>query len=556
MDLVKFCTYLNDLIAVGMICLGIWLFIKFRKGTILERLIITLLPLSVLVVLQTFLKRIFDLGIHYEWNYARLATTFAIKYGYQLYYLPGQGPIFSNQKGPFGYLVYLPATISNSPVLSIIISLIISILFFFLPIGWLFSKNGSNDLTVNLLSFAGFLWFCLLAAASPGLKESAFITHVDAPALGLGALACGVLYQRKTKSHTLVFVSSAVLAIFSVWAKQVMFPIVLALPIYVWLAKGRRAFISYCLCLTIVGLSISMIVLIIFNPKALFFQMFTHLSQVPWTGIEMNQNLFSTSLKVLYELLKNSLIAIIILGLYLIFQLLDWRNKIRFRGLIGCRSIQEFCQKNPWILPILVAIFMTPSSILAKIKYGGDINSFSFTIYFLLAGALLALVQSNLALKYLSQERAITCLPQGATIFLLLYFIYTSEPFNMKKSLKNINTIMQQKLPVQIAYDYAKKHPNTVYFPRLPIVTLMSEGKMYHFEYTVYERKLSGFPVSEQHFQAYIPDNLQQVIYCPSQEKNTYSETKLMKEQYFNHFSKKIEIEKLIGCEVYVSPTQ
>ena len=554
MDLVKLFTYLNYLIAVGMICLGIWLFIKFRKGTILERLIITLLPLSLLVVLQTFLNRIFVIAIHYEWNYARLATTFAIKYGYPLYYLPGQGPIFSNQKGPFGYLVYLPATISNSPVLSLVISLIISILFFSLPIGWLFSKNGSNNLTINLLSFAGFIWFCLLAAASPVLKESAFITHVDAPALGLGALACGVLYQRKTKSHTLVFVSSAVLAILSVWTKQIMFPILLALPIYVWLAKGRRAFIRYFLCLTIVGLTISMILLILFNPKALFFQMFTHLSQVPWEG--MSQGLFSTSLKVLYELFKNSLIAIIILGFYLIFQLLDWRNQIRFRGLISCRSMQEFCQNNPWILPILVAIFMTPSSIIARIKYGGDINSFSFTIYFLLAAALLALVQSNLVLKYLSQERVIAYFSQGATIFLLLYFIYTSEPFNIKSSLKNINTIMQQNLPVQIAYDYAKKHPNTVYFPRLPIVTLMSEGKMYHFEYTVYERKLSGFPVSEQHFQAYIPDNLQQVIYCPSQGENTYSETKLMKEQYFNHFSKKIEIDKLMGCEVYASPTQ
>src|SRR5262245_49376703 len=55
-----------------------------------------------------------------DWNGARLAPTFALLYGYRLYYPASEGPVLNNVYGPVGALAFLPATVFRTPTLAIL----------------------------------------------------------------------------------------------------------------------------------------------------------------------------------------------------------------------------------------------------------------------------------------------------------------------------------------------------------------------------------------------------------------------------------------------------
>ena len=55
-----------------------------------------------------------------DWNGSRLAPTFALLYGYQLYYPATEGPITNHVYGPVAALAYLPATIFRTPTPAIL----------------------------------------------------------------------------------------------------------------------------------------------------------------------------------------------------------------------------------------------------------------------------------------------------------------------------------------------------------------------------------------------------------------------------------------------------
>jgi len=58
------------------------------------------------------------------------------------------------------------------------------------------------------------------------------------------------------------------------------------------------------------------------------------------------------------------------------------------------------------------------------------------------------------------------------------------------------------------AYAYTLLHPGTVYFPRITLVHLMAEKKMYHAADGLMDRAWADKPVSETQFRAHAPSDL------------------------------------------------
>lgn len=50
-------------------------------------------------------------------------------------------------------------------------------------------------------------------------------------------------------------------------------------------------------------------------------------------------------------------------------------------------------------------------------------------------------------------------------------------------------------------------------FPWNPLSTLYAEGKVYHFEYGVFDRVFAGFKPEQEHFEKHIPENLTYIIW-------------------------------------------
>lgn len=471
----------------------------------------------------------------WDYNGIRLVRIFSIKYGYQLYYPADSGPVLFLIAGPFHPLTHLPATLFNSPTPALIFASFISACFYFLPILWLHTGKNLLDPQELLFALYAFVCFCLFTLSSPVLTYSAFAVHADAPALGMGAISCAILYYRKRKDSIPSLLLAALFSVFAVWTKQTMIPLLFALPTYVLLTDGYRCFRRYILCLLISGVAVSALFLCVFNAKNLLFNMVTIPSHTPW---KFSENRIIALLTATHHLIRASFLPAAILIFCSVYQLSGLSN--------GANRLRAWLSSNQWTMLAIVSLFMVPTSVLGRVRMGGAVNTLSPTVYFLVAAVTLALIR--LASDSSSLYAQLT---QRSAKLLLTLLITGLICVNMPNLYGPRNVL--NKLPSneqKVAYEYAKKHPGEVYFPTNPLSSLLAEGKLYHHAYGLFNRELSGFPVSDEHFRAHIPTNIQLVAFR-FYRKHESSRCKYVL-KYLPEFSKRVTIDELPGWTVYV----
>ncbi len=543
---------------------GVWIFKKVTQWNSIDRCFAAGIPTVTFILIASVLKEILDAPF-WDWNAARLAPTFALIHGYQLYYGPDAGPFLNMIYGSITALAYLPATLAISPTGAVMIGSFISAAFFFIPIVLLFvyenlhesqkvlSLNRSQKLLLKIYAFYAFIGFVLFSYECLPLNYSAFNIHADAIALGLGAAACGFLYCRERKDSLLPLLLSAIMVVLSIWAKQVALPLLIALPTYVLLADGLRCFKRYLLCLFISGLIISALLLTIFNPQYTFFNMFTIPGHHPWRV----PGDFSEDLEVIAlvasgrEVPGGRILHLLVAGKQLIYYY--WVLVF----IILCGSLYQFLflpstsnkitgwlSYNRWSMFLIVSLFMLPTSLLGRVKVGGSVNAFSFTLYFLAAAVTLLVFRLILDSVCINTGSSKSFTPlKFLTVVLVIAFFLKNIPNN---ALRELNPRLQKlpSNPQQVAYNYAKHHPGEAYFPWNPLSSLMAEDKLYHFAYALIDRWLAGYPVSNENFRSYIPSNIKIIAF--SGPNNGY----VM--QFLPEFSQKVEVNELPGWTVYM----
>jgi len=167
--------------------------------------------------------------------------------------------------------------------------------------------------------------------------------------------------------------------------------------------------------------------------------------------------------------------------------------------------------KRIWLLFILTGIFMIPVSFYSILKVGGSNNTFIYTNYFLLVGVLLAYRQM------LSESNSDDSPPlalwrklsAGSLILLIsiLMVIYIPVVYYRIATLKNKVNFGQ------VAYEYAKENPGEVYFPRLTLINLVTEKKLYHTTDGILDRNWAKIPVSLQQLQAHVPPKASYMVF-------------------------------------------
>lgn len=447
------------------------------------------LTFSLAMVLGHFASRILEAdGYHLAWNAARLTPIFALFHGYDLYYGPDSGPILNTIYGPFAYIPYVFSVLATSPTTAVIIAffsnavMIVGSSLFLL---WRSCKGLERSSLPVFVALAGFVSWILLEEFT---RHMCFEIHSDAPSLAFGTMACAFLFGTKDPGDRRLY-WSALFAVIAVWAKQIAVPLLPALLVYLWMATGRAMAIRYAVILLVEGLAISGAILLLFGPYEVLYNLLLLPSRHPLTS--------EPSLRDLTVMLRSTWHFWLITGAALVAD--------RVAGREDEEPEQGWFVRNEWSMLAIVAIFMVPLSMLATKKIGGMYNSLHFLHYMnLFTGVLITRLLSRRAAAASS-----TRYTQYAVVAVLAGLItlnsHLLEPLNARGR-KHESVLYDNAL--ERAYLYSRKNPGRVYFPWHPLAALLGEGRLYHFDYGIFDRKLAGDPPSREHLWANLPEEM------------------------------------------------
>jgi hypothetical protein len=452
------------------------------RSSLSQRLTYPLLGAGGVTVFFMLLHKVL-FSVFVEQNWMRLQRTFIWARGFPLYPDIHTGPVLNAIYGPLSALAYWPAT-WVSPLQSVPVGIVCSIFFFFTPVLWLFLQKRTPGPHFVSFSWLSFIVFVLAASLLSSLKRSAFTIHADAPALGIAAMACAFIYLRQPGDSWKTLFLSAAFTVLAVWCKQTTAPVIPALLVYVGITEGRKGAAIYLASLFVLGGSSLIVAATAFDLKSLYYNSVLLPSR---HGMDLKD-----AGKSVFRLFReNVLLAALALPA-------AWPS---FRGPASC-----WLRENRWGLFAWVALWMAPFTLMAHIKIGGSNNTLSFVSYFMMLGTILLFIEN--AHRFPDTARNFTARAAMIAYAAILIVITIPLVFFRFSALKHERGFARE------AFTYAAGHPGTVYFPRMTLVHLLTEGKVYHESEGLTDREWANLDVSEKQFLSHIPQKLELVAFA------------------------------------------
>jgi hypothetical protein len=181
---------------------------------------------------------------------------------------------------------------------------------------------------------------------------------------------------------------------------------------------------------------------------------------------------------------------------------------------------------------------------LKRIEVGGYLNDYSPTLYFLAMGLIALLLEWHATNRGRGFESLNAVLASGLLLLVLSPMTVCEDTFQVFGIVHRPSTN-----PQEVACRFSRRHPGTAYFPWNPLSTLLGERKLYHFEYGLVERELSGYPLSALQVRQNLPDRLRYVCFPPHYKGLGEHFEKTMK--YLPEFARRVEIGELPGWTCY-----
>lgn len=512
------------LILIGGISAATMRFIR-ASGSGVDRALAGLLPLSAALLGIVMLTRIAQ-GPGQDWNEAKLAPIVGMRYGYALYQSPDTGAMTGWLYGPVGAIIMSPASLASDPTTAVFIGILIAAIVYLVPVG-LAVKLACRERATSLPLLA-FLVAAWESYDTDALSRCLVIAGPDAPALGLALCACAAIYRHRTwKTMHL----SAIAAILCIWTKQNYLPLLVALPLWVALTDGLRPAGRFVGFIVGVGAILSSIFLLVFGAKNMLFHMLTLPGGHPYRDASRGTTV--AWLIGLHDLLATCAAPLGMLAVALVLDSILSPREATWR---------DWIKQRPWLLYLLVAIFLVPASLAGYLKLGGYVNSLACTDFFLLISAVTAIVHILSVVEVDSQIRRAVA---GSMLIFGLVIAIKANFAGVNGIVPSWSSIVHPyNNPQQQAFNYAKSHPGEVYCPWNPLTTLLAEKKLYHFEWGIVDRAVGDRPASDQQYLSHFPAKLDRVIYL-----RTPQSTKAM--ELLVDFRKRVRDPQLPDCIIY-----
>ncbi len=451
-----------------------------------QKLILFLTPPAILIMIGLMARQAL-MAPFWDRNASRLVGIFSLKFGYKLYYGFGEGPIQSMNYPPLAALSYFPLLIFKSPTPALVWGDLLNALYFFAPAVFILGL-GTNKRGFVKTALPLFIIFFFLSYESSPLKYSAFRVHVDAPALGFSALACFFLLKFIGDLKTRFLFFSAFFLTAAVWTKQNTLPLVIGLPMFLFISTNGRACIKFLLILAgVYGISTA-IFLSFYSYRDLWLNAF-YLLKRPWTGPHMDVLVLE-----FVRLLQESIWFILVM---FVFGSLNMATQYRTN-----HDIKSLIRDNGWLIFPLIGVLSIPSCLVTRGHWGGDVNSFNPTVYFFALGAVMAV--AAFSKESLNEGRNQNHFGQLFTIGLVgLFVLIHALPLCYFRFAPNIQQLNRN--PQETSFQYAKKFPGESYFPWNPLSNLMAEGKLYHFEPALIDWSITGHYITPAIYEKFTP---------------------------------------------------
>ena len=449
-------------------------------------------------------------GPAHDWGAIRLAQSEALLNGYDLYYPEKSGPLLSTIYGPIAVLWFLPAAMVEDITRSFYAAGVLKFTSLLIPLLVLFLRASDGRYGLAIAFY--FLTLGALAADTAMVQVLGTI-HVDAPAVGLALLSCACLLGSRPRPSRTQMILAATTAALSAWTKQVDVTLFLAQSLWLWIAHGRRFAVRYFMWCAICGAIVTVVVMASFGFGVTFFNVVS----VP------GRHDFYPFAPIFREYARLSL-PFLLAGAWVL---------IRTPGR-GRLPLAE-----PWGLIAIAAVFLFPTSLLARAKLGGFLNSLHSQFFLITAVGLgvFSIVASARATKV---DRLVAI----ALALVPLPFLPYQRSLNIygREGMEN----RQEK-----ALAFCLAHRGEAFFPWNPLITLISDGHLYHFEWAVRDRAIAGFTPTDEHIRAHLPENLIYVVY-PEGQLNSPGVVGRELLGRLPEFSKRVELPELPEYAVFM----
>lgn len=474
----------------------VWAYLELKTDRAWSHLFVVVSSLALAIALVMVAAN-FPVSTQYIWSGARLAPAIAWVKGYDLYYPVDRGPVLVQMYGPVSAFVYVPTALMAHPTTAILLGACINLLLYFLPALWFVACCRRRQSWPVL--FAAMVGFILISSRQFVLAATATLVTIDAPALGLAACGMALLARGEVgKSWRLGF-QCGTFAALCAWTKLTFAPVGVAMAVYVLMTARPRDALRFIAALAIAGGVVTGVFIAWFGPELLV------------------QNIVVPS-KQSWEWPQLTPPAALLRGVYYMWKdawPLDWIVLVAvILGMIGpwprAATFRDWVKANPWLLPLLAAILVFPTSLLARVKIGGIWNNVSASGYFALLAAVCALMSraetGNEPLPAANRVARVALLT-------LLAFGCWIDRESIGKTADGL--AMWSHLDEndhERFYRLTAEHPGEVYVPNFPLSSLMSEGRLYHFSAGVDSLAWAGYPMSEEHFRAWLPQKLKAIL--------------------------------------------
>jgi hypothetical protein len=282
----------------------------------------------------------------------------------------------------------------------------------------------------------------------------------------------------------------------ALWCKYTLGPVLVAMPLFVLLCAGWRPALQFTATMLLVVFSISAGLILWLGPEMLF-QTLVIPSRQPlqWVGIDRT-TAYLRSAKWMW--IDARPIGSIAIGAMLLAIVACVPRRRRFRA---------WLIHQPWVLPLIAAILVMPTTIVARAKLGAAYNH-------VVPGATLTLLAGISALLVASRDlNAMGRLARVAIVIIMVVHGWLGSA--ARNDLRSQLGVWQEldDTEHEDAYRFALKYPGELYFPLHPVSSLLAEGKAYHFAVWLDDFAWAGYPISDEQLRSGLPGKMRAILY-------------------------------------------
>ena len=425
------------------------------------------------------------------WNPARLAVAYAVAHGLDPYAPQSSAAQLGWVYGPVYALVYAPVAAIPDLSYAFMAAALINLILYALPAMLL---AGMVWRTWRSAAFATFVALTLTTAYA----DTFLWIHVDVIAVALGIVALwALLLARESRSPYGWVGLASMAAALAPWAKQLAVAVPAAMAAWLWWGGERRRAIQFSALTAGATLLLTAGFVKWFGADALWFSMVVRPAKVPFSlqaGVISAARLFFTG------------------GLWFVVGvLLLWLRAQKRPGDDGLYKI---------MLPVAwLTVASLPLGLIACCKLGGGPNSIHGLYY---ATAWLALLATWLWRSHPASRLAV------ATI--LLFGALNGIRDHLARGVDWMPTHYQREMLA-----WAQAHQGRAYFPWNPLVTILTDHKIYPTEDALYYQRLTGLQPPPAALAAAVPSDAIIVYHDPEPRGGAVAELRYARQWIAAH---------------------